>query len=259
MSTIIINNIEKKFENGPKVLNGINLKVESGSFTVILGPSGAGKSTLLRLINGLIMPTKGEIFVDNLKVTKQNLREIRGNVGMVFQQFNLVNRLSVMTNVLVGRLKERSWVKSVLYLFKKEDLSFAYECLKRVGLENKCWDRTDKLSGGQQQRVGIARSLAQNPKVILADEPVASLDPVTTEEIMHLLKEICLQDKITLLVSLHQVELAKRYADRIIGINSGAVVFDGSPEDLDNKILQKIYKREGVYNDKHLESALAYA
>jgi phosphonate transport system ATP-binding protein len=178
---------------------------------------------------------------------------------MVFQHFNLVDRLSVMTNVLVGRLKHRSWLGSLLYLFRREDLTIAHEALDRVGLVDKCWERADKLSGGQQQRVGIARALAQRPKVILADEPVASLDPVSSEEIMCLLHEICRRDGITLLVNLHQVELARRFADRIVGLNDGKVVFDGSPAQLDKNALFKIYQREGQDHDEQLESVLAYA
>lgn len=259
MAKIKICQLEKRFNNGFHALKGVSTEIAEGSFTVILGPSGAGKSTLLRLINGLEQPTKGEVSVGDDIVTINNLRSIRGEVGMVFQHFNLVDRLSVMTNVLVGRLKARSWLGSVLYLFKKEDMDVAHAALNRVGLVEKSWERADQLSGGQQQRVGIARALAQQPKLILADEPVASLDPVTSEEIMQLLREICDRDGITMLVNLHQVDLAKRFADRIIGLNAGKVVFDGRPDELDKKALTNIYRREGENGDEQLESVLAYA
>lgn len=259
MASITISQVEKRFSNGFHALKGVSTEIASGSFTVVLGPSGAGKSTLLRLVNGLETPTQGHIALAGEAVTQANLRAVRGDVGMVFQHFNLVDRLSVMTNVLMGRLKTRSWLGSVLYLFKREDMDIAHEALHRVGLVEKSWERADRLSGGQQQRVGIARALAQQAKVILADEPVASLDPVTSEEIMQLLREICQRDGITLLVNLHQVDLAKRFADRIIGLNAGNVVFDGVPEQLDRVTLASIYQREGVAHDEQLESVLAYA
>lgn len=259
MARLVIQQLEKQFANGFRALNGISTEVESGTFTVIMGPSGAGKSTLLRLINGLETPSNGIVSVDGLSVKASSLRDIRSNVGMVFQHFNLVDRLSVMTNVLVGRLRFRSWLSSLLFLFRREDIDIAHSALDRVGLVEKCWERADRLSGGQQQRVGIARALAQGPKVILADEPVASLDPVSSEEIMQLLHQICRRDGITLLVNLHQVELARRFADRIIGLNEGRVVFDGSPDQLDRAALASIYQRSGVSDDEQLESVLAYA
>ena len=178
---------------------------------------------------------------------------------MVFQQFNLVNRLSVITNVLTGRLAHRSWLGSVFYLFRNEDMDIARDALSRVSLTDKAWERADKLSGGQQQRVGIARALAQRPKVILADEPVASLDPVSSEEIMTLLREICDRDGITVVVNLHQVELARRFADRIIGMSSGKIVFDDSPQQMTHSALRTIYQREGIKDDHSLDMALAYA
>lgn len=259
MTSVNVIQVEKRFSNGFHALKGVSAEIAAGSFTVVLGPSGAGKSTLLRLVNGLETPTQGQICVDDTVVSQANLRAIRGEVGMVFQHFNLVGRLSVMTNVLVGRLKHRSWLGSVMYLFRREDMAIAHEALQRVGLVDKSWERADRLSGGQQQRVGIARALTQKPRVILADEPVASLDPVTSEEIMQLLQEICKRDRITLLVNLHQVNLAKRYADRIIGLNAGRVVFDGRPSQLDRAALANIYQREGVSHDEQIESVLAYA
>lgn len=259
MTRLSFKRVEKRFGNGFQALKGVSAEIASGSFTVVLGPSGAGKSTLLRLVNGLETPSRGEIAFDGADVQRSDLRRVRGEVGMVFQHFNLVHRLSVMSNVLVGRLRHRSWLGSLFYLFRRSDMEIAREALERVGLTDKCWDRADRLSGGQQQRVGIARALAQQPKVILADEPVASLDPVTSEEILQLLREICRRDGITLLVNLHQVDLAKRFADRIIGLNAGRVVFDGTPEQLDRAAMSHIYQREGAGHDKPLESVLAYA
>lgn len=259
MSAISIRSVSKRFPNGFEALKGVDSEIQSGSFTIVLGPSGAGKSTLLRLVNGLETPTTGEVRIGVDAVDGHKLRHIRSRVAMVFQQFNLVDRLSVVTNVLTGRLAHRSWVGSVFYLFRQEDMSIAREALSRVGLTDKAWSRADKLSGGQQQRVGIARALAQRPKVILADEPVASLDPVSSEEIMTLLREICDRDGITVVVNLHQVDLARRFADRIIGMNSGKIVFDGSPEQMTQSVLRTIYQREGIENDTSLDLALAYA
>lgn len=259
MSVIHARSVTKRFPNGFEALKGIDLEIQPGSFTVVLGPSGAGKSTLLRLLNGLETPTSGEVRVYGQPVDRRHLRRIRSQVAMVFQQFNLVGRLSCVTNVLTGRLAHRSWLGSVFYLFREEDMAIARGALYRVGLTDKAWERADKLSGGQQQRVGIARALAQQPKVILADEPVASLDPVTSEEIMTLLREICDRDGITVVVNLHQVELARRFADRIIGMNSGKIVFDGSPDQMTQPVLRTIYQREGIKDDNSLDMALAYA
>lgn len=259
MAQINIKDVTKRYANGFEALKGVSAEIEAGSFTVILGPSGAGKSTLLRTINGLETPTAGTIRIGEQIVAKQTLREVRSQVGMVFQHFNLVDRLSVMTNVLTGRLSHRSWLGSLLYLFQHGDLDIAHDALVRVGLTDKAWSRADKLSGGQQQRVGIARALAQQPRVILADEPVASLDPVTSEEIMGLLREICTRDGITIVVNLHQVELAKRFADRVIGLNEGLVVYDGPATGLDRATLSRIYCRNGDQVDEQLETMLAYA
>lgn len=258
MAQIIIKDITKVYANGFEALKGVSAEIEAGSFTVILGPSGAGKSTLLRTINGLETLTSGVVLVDGQAVTKTTLREIRSHVGMVFQHFNLVDRLSVMTNVLTGRLSHRSWLGSLLYLFQRGDMDIAHDALIRVGLTDKAWNRADRLSGGQQQRVGIARALAQQPRVILADEPVASLDPVTSEEIMGLLREICTRDGITVVVNLHQVELARRFADRVIGLNDGVVVYDGAASGLDRATLSRIYRRNGEQVDEQLETMLAY-
>lgn len=259
MAQITIKDVTKCYPNGFEALKGVSAEIEAGSFTVILGPSGAGKSTLLRTINGLETPTAGTIRISEQLVSKATLRQVRSHVAMVFQHFNLVDRLSVMTNVLTGRLSYRSWLGSLLYLFQRCDLDIAHDALVRVGLTEKAWSRADRLSGGQQQRVGIARALAQQPRVILADEPVASLDPVTSEEIMGLLREICTRDGITIVVNLHQVELAKRFADRVIGLNEGLIVYDGPAAGLDRATLSRIYRRNGDQIDEQLETMLAYA
>ncbi|MBW4475085.1 MAG: phosphonate ABC transporter ATP-binding protein [Stenomitos rutilans HA7619-LM2] len=263
MFLIQINQVSKRYENGFQALHATTLTINSGEFTVILGPSGAGKSTLLRMLNGLETPSNGEIWIGDRQLTAKSRRSIRAKVGMVFQQFNLVGRLNVMTNVLTGRLHHRSWWESLLYLFPKKDYDIAHWALARVDLTEKAWNRASRLSGGQQQRVAIARALAQQPAVILADEPVASLDPVTSEEIMELLLEICKNDGVTVIASLHQVELAMRFADRIIGIKQGQVVFDGTPTELvtEQSTLQIIYRREdgGTDEDPNLEVAVVHS
>ncbi len=261
MSLIQLYQVRKQYENGFLALHPTTITINSGEFTVILGPSGAGKSTLLRLLNGLETPSEGKVFIAERQLTAENRRQIRARVGMVFQQFNLVSRLNVMTNVLTGRLYHRSWWESLLYLFPKTDYEIACWALERVNLTNFAWNRANKLSGGQQQRVAIARVLAQQPAVILADEPVASLDPVSTDEIMKLLLEICKKDGVTVVASLHQVGLAMQYAERIIGINQGRIVFDGTACELFHQqdILETIYRKpDGSLDEKfNIEMALA--
>jgi len=240
---IAIAGLEKHFPNGVAALRGVDLTIEPASFVVILGPSGAGKSTLLRCINGLETPSAGDVTVRGRPVVTRNLRSIRAEVAMVFQSFNLVGRLNVMANVLCGRLGKRSTLGSLFYLMRPEDRAVAERALARVDLTDRAWERADRLSGGQQQRVGIARALAQEPAIMLADEPVASLDPASSEEILDLLREIQQRDRITLVVSLHQVEFARRYAERIIGLNDGKIVYDGGVDDLTEEALEAIYRR----------------
>jgi len=259
MSKISFSQLEKEYGNGVRALHHVNLNIEPGSFTAIIGPSGAGKSTLLRMVNGLETPTSGRVEVSGRVVNASNYKEIRGEVGMIFQNYNLVGRLSVMTNALTGRLKLRSWLGSLFYLFRSEDMHVAYEALDRVGLVDRAWHRADKLSGGQQQRVGIARTLVQSPRILLADEPVASLDPVSGEGIMKLLRDICDSDGITVIVNLHQVDIAKRFADRIIGLNAGELVFDGTPIELDKDSLNGIYEEKKVCIEDIAQPRLAYA
>lgn len=261
MCIIEVNQLSKRYENGFQALHPTTLTFNPGEFTVILGPSGAGKSTLLRLLNGLETPSGGKISIGDRELTAKNRRSLRAKAGMVFQQFNLVGRLNVMTNVLTGRLHYRSWWQSFFYLFNKKDYEIAQWALARVGLTEKAWNRASRLSGGQQQRVAIARALAQQPEVILADEPVASLDPVTTEEIMNLLQEICRKDGVTVISTLHQPDLAFRFADRIIGINRGQVVFDGTAEKLwgEQDTLKIIYSREDGTLDESFDMEMALA
>lgn len=258
MSLIQLDQVSKTYENGVVALQSTTLSLEAGTFNVILGPSGAGKSTLLRMINGLETPTTGQVSIQGQRLTTNNLRRMRSRIGMVFQQFNLVGRLNVLTNVLTGCLYHLPWWLSMLYLFRPKDLEVARWALLRVGLTEKAWERSDQLSGGQQQRVGVARALAQQPQVILADEPVASLDLISSEVIMDLLREICRQDGITIVASLHQVSLAARYADRVIGLNQGQVVFDGIPQDLLQECLHSIYRREDGSIDESLELEITH-
>ena len=248
MYVIELKQVSKTYDNGLQAIKPTTLNIVASSFTVILGPSGAGKSTLLRMVNGLENTTSGEVIVLGQKLNRRNISRLRAKAAMVFQNFNLVGRLNVMTNVLIGRSHYNPWWISLLYLFKQRDMEIARWALAKVNLTAKAWERADNLSGGQQQRVGIARGLAQQPQIILADEPVASLDPVTSEEILKLLQKICREDGIAVVASLHQVDLAMGFADRIIGINSGRVVFDGTPTELDSDRLREIYLREDDEN-----------
>ncbi len=221
-------------------LRKIDLAFEPGAFTVLLGPSGAGKSTLLRCLNGLARPSEGEVLgPDGLPILRR-LRAHRRETGMVFQQHQLIGRLSVLDNVLIGLLGQRSpW--AALLPASRAERERALDALDRVGLLDRALTRADALSGGQQQRVGIARALAQRPRLILADEPVASLDPVTAARVLDLLARICREDGITAIVSLHQVDFARRYADRIVALAAGAVVFDGPPGLLAEADITRIY------------------
>ena len=234
-----------------EALRNVSMDVREGEFLVILGPSGAGKSTLMRCINRLVEPTSGRIIVDGQEVTsrRRELRAVRRQVGMVFQQFNLVKRLSVLMNVLSGRLAYHTFWRSLIYSFNKEDKRIAIECLARVDMEHKSFQRADTLSGGEQQRAAIARALAQQPKVILADEPVASLDPKIARQVLGYLKRIAGELGITVLCNLHQVEYAREYAERVVGLSRGAVVFDGPSGKLTDDILQQIYYRDSEDGD----------
>lgn len=238
--------LEVTYPNGFRALKGIDLQVPKGQFVVIVGLSGAGKSTLIRTVNHLVPPSEGEVLIDGTsvgKASKRELRTIRGNIGMIFQTFNLVKRSSVLRNVLAGRLGHVPSWRGLLGLFGKADLALAHDSLRRVGIPEKAWQRADALSGGQQQRVGIARALAQQPEVMLADEPVASLDPPTSHAVMTDLKRISREDGITTLVNLHFIDMAREYADRIIGMRDGVIVFDGPPAEATDPAFEAIYGR----------------
>ncbi len=224
-------------------LREIDLRVPRGEFCVVLGPSGAGKSTLLRCINRLIEPGTGQIRVDGREVTsdRKQLRETRRHLGMIFQDHNLVPRLSVLKNVLTGRLASMPAAAALLQWFPQADIDIALRCLERVDLADKAWSRADRISGGQQQRVGVARALAQQPAAILADEPVASLDPRSARLILGDLQRAAHDLGIAVLCNLHQVEYATEFADRIVGLSAGRMVFDGSPATLNDAALERIY------------------
>jgi phosphonate transport system ATP-binding protein len=236
-----LNGVTKRFPNGVEALKGIDLSFDPGEVAVVLGPSGSGKSTLLRTINGLESTSSGKVQVGDLQVQAKNLLAVRRHVGMVFQQFNLVPRLTVMANVLCGRLAYRNWLTSLFFTFPASDFDLAYAAIEKVGLKGREWDRVDRLSGGQQQRVAIARTLVQQPQVILADEPVASLDPSTSEGVMELLVNLARQNGTTLIINLHQVDLAMRYADRIVGIKQGLVHSDTLPNGFTEELQRSLY------------------
>ena len=240
------NNLRKTFANGTKALQGVNFSVEQGEFVVILGASGSGKTTLLRSINGLVKCENGEIKFRNDVISPSTLPLLRKQTGMVFQDFNLVNNLSALNNVLTGLLDSSNNFMSMLYLFTKEQKKQALICLEMVGLLDKAYSRVDQLSGGQKQRVGIARAIIKNPKLLLADEPVASLDPMISNSIMSLLWSIRSQIGLTVICNLHQVDLALKYSDRIIGLSGGRVVLDSPTSEVSEDYIRKIY--DGLSN-----------
>ncbi|GAA0400599.1 phosphonate ABC transporter ATP-binding protein [Paenibacillus motobuensis] len=251
---IELRNVTKTYPNGTKGLNQINLTVEKGEFIAIVGLSGAGKSTLLRSINRLHDITNGEILIDGKSITTakgKELRMIRRDIGMIFQSFNLVKRTTVLRNVLAGRVGHHSVLRTLLGLFPKEDIDLAFEALDRVNIVQKAYVRADELSGGQQQRVAIARVLSQKAKIILADEPVASLDPLTTKQVMDDLKRINMDLDITTIVNLHSIDLARQYATRIIGLQGGEVVFDGPVSEATDERFAEIYGRP-FHEENHL-------
>lgn len=245
MSEILtLNNVSKEYVEGKKVLSNIEFSIKEGEFVSIIGKSGAGKSTLLRCINRMIEPTDGGITFDN-KITNDlnnnGLRELRRQIGMIFQNYNLVNRSSVLTNVLHGRLGYVNTFKGMLGLFSDEDKLKAYNILINLGLEEQTHKRADQLSGGQKQRVGIARALIQNPKLMLCDEPISSLDPHSSKVIMEYLQQIKEEFGITIICNLHQVDVAQAYSTRILGVADGEIVFDGSPSQLTEEAVHEIY------------------
>jgi phosphonate transport system ATP-binding protein len=250
-----IKDLHKAYGDKTQVLRGINFQIEQGEFVCIIGLSGAGKSTLLRCVNRLIEASSGAILVpralsgisadgaqvDVLRLNAGELRLLRRKVGMVFQQFNIVKRLLVIENVLSGGLGYQPGLRSALRIFSREEKRQALTNLDRVGLLDHAYKRADQLSGGEQQRVAIARTLMQQPAIILADEPVASLDPRLSRIVLDILKRVCREDAITALVSLHALELTREYADRIIGLKQGQIFFDGRPRDLTDAIVDSVY------------------
>lgn len=244
-----IEHLVKVYPDGTEALRDLSFEVKPGEFLVIIGLSGSGKSTLMRCINRLIEPTSGKIFIDDVDITAlshEEMRRLRRRIGMIFQQFNLVKRSSVLTNVLSGRLGyvPASW--SLLNFFPRDEIRQAMASLERVGIPEKARVRADQLSGGQQQRVGIARALMQQPTLILADEPVASLDPATSHSILKHVEQLNKADGITVLCSLHFLSLARRYGTRIIALRGGEFVFDGLPADIDERRFKEIYGEEAV-------------
>lgn len=247
MSLLTVEELGKTYNSETKVLKNVSFKVEAGEFVSIIGPSGAGKSTLLRCINRMVEIDEGKVHFDHFDVgnlNKKDLRLLRTNIGMIFQHYNLVPRLSVIENVLHGRLGYKTTLQGVLGKFSELEKERAFFLLKKLGIEEHAYKRCDQLSGGQQQRVGIARSLIQEPKIILCDEPIASLDPNASKVIMDHLKSITLELNITCIVNLHQVEIARSYSDRIIGLKKGEVVFDGPSHRLTTDNIDIIYGTE---------------
>ncbi|MEJ5346588.1 phosphonate ABC transporter ATP-binding protein [Chloroflexus sp.] len=239
--------VTKRYGTETLALNEITFAVQPGEFVAIIGPSGAGKSTLLRCINRLIDITSGDIRFDGVSVPKlrgQALRHHRTQIGMIFQHYNLVNRLSVLENVLHGRLGYKNTIQGILGLYSEQEKREAVRILEMLGLEEQMYKRCDQLSGGQKQRVGIARALVQQPRMLLCDEPIASLDPSSAKIIMDTLREINRTLGITVLVNLHQVDVALHYAERIIGINRGKILYDGEPQALSNAQIYQIYGSE---------------
>ena len=234
-------NLRKTFIGGTEALKGVSLKVKKGEFISILGPSGSGKTTLLRSINGLEKIEGGSILFNDQKIDENHLPEVQKKTGMIFQEFNLVNNLSAINNVLTGLLNTSNKFLSLFYLFKKNQKIEALKSLNTVGLLEKSYNRSDELSGGQRQRVGIARAIIKRPLLLLADEPVASLDPKAANLILSLLKKINKDFGTTILCNLHQVDLAKKYSDRLVGLLDGKIIFDEKSNNINKTDLERIY------------------
>lgn len=238
-------NVSKRYPNGFEGLKNVNLSIEQGEFVAIIGLSGAGKSTLIRTINRMHDITGGTLTVDDTDVmTLQggSLRAFRRKIGMIFQSFNLITRTTVIKNVLTAFVPDMPWWRATFGIFTKEEKIAALEALDKVGILDKAFVRADQLSGGQQQRVALARTLAQNPQIILADEPVAALDPVTAKQVMNDFLRINKEMKITVLINIHHVDLALQYASRVIGIRAGEIVYDGAADQVDQEVLNAIYQ-----------------
>ncbi|MGD2144498.1 MAG: phosphonate ABC transporter ATP-binding protein [Anaerolineae bacterium] len=260
-----VKNLTKIYDDGTVALRDVSFTVEEGEFLIIIGLSGSGKSTLLRCINRLIEPTEGKILWDGVDITaaeSAELRRIRRQIGMIFQHFNLVRRSTVITNVIAGRLGYVNQWPTLLHRFPKKDRQKALAALERLGITDQAYKRADELSGGQQQRVGIARALMQDPKMILADEPVASLDPVLAHSILDHLEMLNREEDITILCSLHYLDLVQKYSSRVVGLRAGEIVYRGSREEIramTDEEFKEIYGREAVRVGAGLDSSLGGA
>ncbi|WP_288903611.1 phosphonate ABC transporter ATP-binding protein [uncultured Sneathiella sp.] len=242
-----VENLRKRYRTGDEALKGVSFSVPAGEVVGLIGPSGAGKSTLIRCVNRLVEPTDGNVFLNDLNITqlgRGDLKRARRRIGMIFQEFALVERLSVMENVLSGRLGYVSFWQSFTRRFPQADVDKAFALLERVGLSDHADKRADALSGGQRQRVGIARALEQDPELLLIDEPTASLDPKTSRQIMRLITEICRERNLPTIINIHDVPLAQAFVDRILGLQDGELVFDGPPSELTESVLTRIYGEE---------------
>lgn len=242
-----IDRLHKRYKTGDHALRGVSFEVTAGQVVGLIGPSGAGKSTLIRCINRLVEPTGGRVFLNDLEIrslSRGALRRARRRIGMIFQEFALVERLTVMENVLSGRLGYVPFWRSFSRRFPQSDIDKAFLLLERVSLSEHADKRADALSGGQRQRVGIARALAQDPEILLVDEPTASLDPKTSRQIMRLICEICGERSLPAIINIHDVMLARQFVERIVGLNAGEIVFDGAPDALDEAVLTRIYGEE---------------
>ncbi|MCX7843214.1 MAG: phosphonate ABC transporter ATP-binding protein [Clostridia bacterium] len=247
MPLLEIKNLTKKYNADTLALSDVNLTINEGEFVSVIGPSGAGKSTLLRCINRMIEASSGYILFDGVNVStlsKNELRNLRTKIGMIFQHYNLVDRLSVIENILHGRLGYKNTFEGIFGIYNEEEKKSAFKIIEILGLKEQVYKRCDQLSGGQKQRVGIGRALIQKPRLMLCDEPIASLDPNASKIIMDHLRNISSKMGITCLVNLHQVNVALKYSDRIIGINSSKVVFDGAPSEMTSDIVYSIYGSE---------------
>ncbi|MCU0839505.1 MAG: phosphonate ABC transporter ATP-binding protein [Rhodospirillales bacterium] len=242
-----LEHLAKRYPTGDLALDGVSLTIDAGQVVALIGPSGAGKSSLIRCVNRLIEPTAGRVFLHGVEITglgRRRLRRVRRRIGMIFQEFALVERLTVMENVLSGRLGYVPFWRSLLRRFPPADVEAAFGLLERVGLAEFVDKRADALSGGQRQRVGIARALAQNPQLLLVDEPTASLDPKTARQIMRLICEICAERRLPAIINSHDVRLAAMFVHRIVGLRAGQVVFDGPASALNDDVLTRIYGAE---------------
>lgn len=253
-------NVEKQYPNGLKALKNINVKIEQGEYVAVIGLSGAGKSTFIRCINRMHDITAGTIYVNEMDVGSlrgKGIRKLRRSIGMIFQSFNLVTRTTVLKNVLVSFVPDLPFWREVTGIFTKEQKIKALTALDKVGILDKAFVRVDQLSGGQQQRVALARTLAQAPQIILADEPVASLDPVTANQVMEDFRKINKELNMTVVMNIHHVELALAFADRVIGIRSGEIVFDGKASEVNDEVLSLIYNGQEVEGMSVNESAVS--